>query len=90
MKVALIKFGGHALKEKKSLTTLANNIKYLKNNNYKIIIVHGGTPSVDKTLKLKNIKSEFIDGYRVTTKKIMDVVQETILGKEVVNKLYCS
>lgn len=82
-KYAVLKFGGHALIQKEGLNNLINNIKYLIKNNYKVAIVHGGTPSVNEKLKEYNIKSEFINGYRVTTKEIMKVVEEAILGKEV-------
>ena len=82
MKIALVKFGGHALD---SIDTLVKNIKYLTKCDYKVVIVHGGTPSVQKKLDEKNIKSEFINGLRVTTKEIMDNVAEAILGKEVVD-----
>ena len=81
-KIALIKFGGHSFKEKNGLNTLIYNIKFLKKMNYKIIICHGGTPSVEEKLKKENIKSEFLNGYRVTTKEIMNIVEESILGNE--------
>lgn len=84
MKIAVLKFGGHALNEKNSLNVLIKNIKYLNKNNFKVIIAHGGTPTINKRLEKEKIKSEFIDGYRKTTKKIMDVVQEVVLGTEVI------
>ena len=82
-KIAVIKFGGHSFKEKKGLDTLIYNIKYLKKLNYKIIICHGGTPSVEEKLNKEKIDSQFVNGYRVTTKKIMNIVEEAILGSEV-------
>lgn len=81
-KIALIKFGGHALKDKNSLKTLIFNIMFLKKRNYKIIICHGGTPTINERLKKEKIKSLFKDGYRITTKKIMNVIEETVLGNE--------
>lgn len=77
-KIAVLKLGGHALNQKNCLNTLIDNINYLKSNNYNVVIVHGGTPSVNKKLKEKNIESKFINGYRVTTKQIMEVVEEAI------------
>ena len=52
------------------------------------VVVHGGGPQIGELLERLDIKSEFIDGMRVTDSKTMDVV-EMVLGatinKEIVN-----
>jgi acetylglutamate kinase len=52
------------------------------------VVVHGGGPQIGELLERLNIKSEFVDGMRVTDSKTMDVV-EMVLGatinKEIVN-----
>ena len=84
-KIAIIKFGGHSFKEKVGLETLIKNIKILRKQKYKVIICHGGTPSVEEKLKKEKIKSEFVNGFRVTTEEIMKIVEESILGSEVLD-----
>ena len=52
------------------------------------VVVHGGGPQIGELLERLSIKSEFVDGMRVTDSKTMDVV-EMVLGatinKEIVN-----
>ena len=48
------------------------------------VVVHGGGPQIDKTLKALGIRSEFIQGQRVTNKETIDVVEMVLGGK--VNK----
>ena len=48
------------------------------------VVVHGGGPQIDKTLKALGIKSRFIEGQRVTSKETIDVVEMVLGGK--VNK----
>ena len=47
-----------------------------------LVIVHGGGPQIDAALKEKQIISEFIGGFRVTTPEIFEVV-ERVLANEV-------
>jgi len=48
------------------------------------VVVHGGGPQIGDFLKRLSIKSEFVDGMRVTDKQTMDVVEMVLVGK--VNK----
>lgn len=50
----------------------------------KVVLVHGGGPEINKTLKAMNIESKFEDGLRVTDKDTVNVVQMVLAGK--VNK----
>ncbi len=45
------------------------------------VIVHGGGPQIGETLETFGIKSEFIDGQRVTSKEMIDVVEMVLGGK---------
>jgi acetylglutamate kinase len=54
------------------------------------IIVHGGGPQIDQMLKRLAIKSEFVDGLRVTTPETMQIVEMVLAGainKEVVSQI---
>ncbi len=48
------------------------------------VIVHGGGPQIDKTLKALGIKTQFFEGQRVTNQETIDVVEMVLGGK--VNK----
>ena len=44
------------------------------------VVVHGGGPQIGAMLERLNIKSEFIDGLRVTDRNAIDVVEMVLTG----------
>lgn len=84
-KIAVIRIGGHSFSDKNCFNVLIRNIKFLKKLKFNVVLCHGGCPTINEKLKEKNIDSEFINGYRVTTPEIMEVVHEAMLGKEALN-----
>lgn len=52
--------------------------------NYRLAIVHGGGKDINSNLALLNEEPKFLNGLRVTTPVIMDMVEMTLSGK--VNK----
>ena len=65
-KLLLIKFGGNAMKSAEIQENVIENICILKDNGFKIVIVHGGGPAINEMLSMAGIESEFIAGHRVT------------------------
>lgn len=56
----------------------------------RVVVVHGGGPQIDAALKSKQITSDWIGGFRVTTQEIFDVVEEVLVnqvGQEVATTL---
>ena len=52
------------------------------------MVVHGGGPQIGELLERIGIKSDFVDGMRVTDAQTMDVVEMVLGGlvnKEIVN-----
>lgn len=80
----VIKYGGNAMTDDHLKRCFAQNIVTLKHVGINPIVVHGGGPQIADMLKRLSIKSEFIDGMRVTDAATMEVV-EMVLGG-VVNK----
>jgi acetylglutamate kinase len=60
----------------------AKAIAAAQRNGVELVIVHGGGPQIDAALKKEEIKSEFLGGFRVTTREIFEVV-ERVLADEV-------
>lgn len=56
------------------------NIKKLQKAGFKPIIVHGGGPTIEKVLEKENIGTEFVNGLRKTTEKVLDVVETVLTG----------
>lgn len=80
----VIKYGGSAMLDPSINETIIQDIVLLKLVGLKPVIVHGGGPEINNMLKRLEIKSEFVNGLRVTTKETMEVVEMVLAGK--VNK----
>ncbi len=76
----LIKVGGAALEDKAIVAGLCEDLNRLRSVGVKVVLVHGGGPSINAELKLRNIQWEFIEGQRVTTPEMMDVIEMVLCG----------
>ncbi|HKK69514.1 MAG TPA: acetylglutamate kinase [Bacteroidales bacterium] len=79
--VILFKYGGNAMSDDTLKKAVLDNIAKLKEQNYNIIIVHGGGPFIKQALKTAKIESEFVDGQRKTTPEAFEHVEMTLKGK---------
>ena len=86
----VIKYGGHAMSDEKLKESFALDVIMLKSLGINTVIVHGGGPQINQTLKRYGIESEFVRGMRVTDAETMSVVEMVLVGqvnKEVVGYL---
>jgi acetylglutamate kinase len=58
----------------------ARDIALLKQSGVNPIVVHGGGPQIGQMLERLKIKSEFIDGLRVTDKAAVEIVEMVLSG----------
>jgi len=79
-KTVLVKYGGHAMGNTGAEDTFAGDIVLLKQVGINPIVVHGGGPQIGQMLQRLGIKSNFIDGLRVTDAETMDVVEMVLAG----------
>ncbi len=75
----VVKFGGHAMKDENG--NFAKAISAALATGEKVVVVHGGGPQIDAALKAKNIESQWIGGFRVTTQEIFDVVEDVLVNQ---------
>ncbi len=78
----VIKYGGHAMGDKKLSESFSRDIGLLKEVGVSPIIIHGGGPQIGERLKSKNISTQFVEGLRVTDKETIKVVEE-VLSKDI-------
>ncbi len=83
-KTVVIKYGGNAMINQELKESVMHDIVLLTTIGIRVVLVHGGGPEISKTLEAMHIKSEFLDGLRVTDKETANVVQMVLAGK--VNK----
>jgi len=85
----VIKYGGNVLIDRKVFNNFISDIYVLNRLGLSIIVVHGGGPRIKRELDKKKIVSKFINGLRVTDKKIVDTVEEVLIdfNNDIVNSL---
>jgi acetylglutamate kinase len=76
----VIKYGGHAMGDAKLAESFARDVVLLRQVGIDPIIVHGGGPQIGAMLERLKIKSEFIDGLRVTDAETVEIVEMVLSG----------
>ena len=79
-RTVVVKFGGHAMGDTKLFDLFARDMVLLRQVGIRPIVVHGGGPQIGAMLEKLQIKSEFIDGLRVTDQSTIDVVEMVLSG----------
>lgn len=82
-KIIVVKYGGSAMVDEELKKQVIEDVTLLKLVGFKPIIVHGGGKEISRWVNKVGMKSEFINGLRVTDEDTMEVA-EMVLGK--VNK----
>ncbi|HVO15834.1 MAG TPA: acetylglutamate kinase [Alphaproteobacteria bacterium] len=86
----VIKYGGHAMGDHKLGENFAADVVLLKQAGINPIVVHGGGPQIGQMLDRLKIKSEFVDGLRVTDQATVEIVEMVLSGsinKQVVQSI---
>ena len=81
----VVKYGGHAMGG--GGEGFARDIVLLKQVGINPVVVHGGGPQIGRMLERLRIKSEFVDGLRVTDAATVEIVEMVLAGainKEIV------
>ena len=76
----VVKYGGHAMGDKKLSLQFASDMVQLKLSGINPIVVHGGGPQIGAMLDRLNIETEFKDGLRVTCEQTIEVVEMVLSG----------
>jgi acetylglutamate kinase len=71
-KTIVVKYGGSALESQDKISSLIDDLIFLKQQQINVILIHGGSKHLNQVLKDNNIFNEIIDGIRVTTKEVLD------------------
>ena len=83
-KTVVVKYGGHAMGDDTLAAAFARDIVLMRQVGINVIVAHGGGPQIGAMLDRVGVKSEFIDGLRVTTTEAVEVVEMVLSGQ--VNK----
>jgi acetylglutamate kinase len=85
----IIKCGGSVLVDPNLFKIFIKDIAVLNKLGFNPIIVHGGGKRINNKLSELNIKSNFINGLRVTDKSTINIVEDVLIefNMEIVNAL---
>ena len=83
-KTFVIKYGGHAMVDDELSRVFASDIVLIKQVGINPLVVHGGGPQIAEMLERLQLKSDFVDGLRVTDAETRDVALMVLGG--MVNK----
>ena len=85
----VIKCGGSVLIDPNLFKIFIKDVVVLNKLGFNPIIVHGGGKRINNKLGELNIKSDFINGLRVTDKNTIDIIEDILIefNKEIVNAL---
>jgi len=85
----IIKCGGSVLVDPKLFKVFIEDVVVLNKLGFNPIIVHGGGKRINNKLSEVNIKSNFINGLRVTDKDTINIVKDVLIefNKEIVEAL---
>ena len=84
----VIKYGGHAMGDEAVAKQFAADVVLLKLMGVNPVVVHGGGPQISAMLDRAGVKSEFVDGLRVTDAATMQIAERVLSGavnKEIAN-----
>src|SRR3989338_2968211 len=88
-KVMVIKYGGSILGEEKIRAGELEDIVFLSYMGLCPVLVHGGGPNISERMKAEGMKTDFVDGMRVTDEKTLTIVEEELnkLNKIIVSEI---
>lgn len=86
----VIKYGGHAMGDDELAKLFARDIVLLRQIGSNPVVVHGGGPQIGAMLDRLEVKSEFIEGLRVTDEETVGIVEMVLSGninKQIVSNI---
>jgi len=76
----VVKYGGHAMGSAALAEGFARDVVLLKQVGINPVVVHGGGPQIKAMLDRLKIKSEFVEGLRVTDSATVEIVEMVLAG----------
>jgi acetylglutamate kinase len=87
----VVKYGGHAMGSTELAEAFARDIVLFKQVGINPVVVHGGGPQIKSMLDRLKIKSEFVEGLRVTDSATVEIVEMVLAGninKQIVSAIH--
>ena len=79
-KVVVVKMGGSMMENDTIIQSVLDDIILMKYVGIKVVLIHGGGKQITRMMAEKGIKAKFVDGLRITSSKVMDIVKMVLIG----------
>jgi acetylglutamate kinase len=76
----VVKLGGSVLKDDSLLKSICEDLTAIRKVGVALLVVHGGGPAINEELQRRGIEWKFVDGLRVTTPEMMNVIEMVLCG----------
>ncbi len=79
--IAVVKVGGDVVLDKSQAEGLSKNVKDLIDNGWRVVLLHGGGPQVNRLQKFQGLTPNKVSGRRVTSIEDLEVVKQAVCGE---------
>src|SRR4030042_4332736 len=79
-RIVVVKIGGSMMENDSILESALNDLILMKYVGIKVVLIHGGGKQISEMAAEKGIKTEFVDGLRVTDKDSIEIVKMVLIG----------
>jgi len=76
----LVKLGGAVLQDSYWVESICKDLHSIRSVGVNVVVVHGGGPAINEELKARGIEWQFVDGQRVTTPAMMEIIEMVLCG----------
>lgn len=87
-KFVVVKFGGSAMLEEGVLRAVLTDVVFMEQVGMWPVVVHGGGPRITELMRERGMEPRFVDGRRVTTPDVLEVVCEVLIDE--ISRRVCS
>jgi acetylglutamate kinase len=79
-RIVVVKIGGSMMENDTVIQSVLNDLILMKYVGIKVVLIHGGGKQISEMSAEKGVKTEFVDGLRVTGKDSMEIVKMVLIG----------
>lgn len=79
-RVLVIKIGGEILENESAMQSVGEQLAMLWQVGIQVVIVHGGGNSVDQVCERIGLETKKVDGRRITSPEVLEVIEMTLAG----------
>lgn len=79
--LVVIKLGGASLLDPATRDQVVKTVRDYRRYDYDVVLVHGGGPAINAELTKRNISWSFVNGQRVTSHEMINVIENVLFGQ---------